>query len=477
MPNQDSGFAGCATSLIAMNSRRRMLKTWFYRRAFFLSLVLAMAFGGPSPTPFVSAFPSAPDCPGFEAEREIILRTILEPGLISIYGFRCTPDGFSASRSFIPGHDYGVSVKRYDTEEEAEAAMGTPNSTFRNAPAVHTLETRHPGEKESLAWRQSRWVFHAGRFDDTSAKADLYVASERMHDAAVDLGLFTAAASPPSIAVPVPSTTPASSDSPIEFVMKDSYALGEPIEIGIRNNGHESYSYTWFPGCPTLRFYGAGGPSAFDTSSHCDQIVTEDIRPGEEADLGTWRQYQCVAGNFSECYQTCLVRPGRYGVVETFHKEGAKTKFVVERTFVITGADGQDTLPTVRPGRPPPTPSRNCGEASLEISVNGDALQFDQDRFRVAAGTKVVLVFNNASTINKHNWVLVKSRGIIFEWQLHLPPFFDSGDPNVIAHTKLLDPGKSGEVRFTAPPVGTYQFVCTFPGHNFSMFGDFVVTQ
>lgn len=33
------------------------------------------------------------------------------------------------------------------------------------------------------------------------------------------------------------------------------------------------------------------------------------------------------------------------------------------------------------------------------------------------------------------------------------------------------------EVRFTAPPPGNYQFVCTFPGHNFTMFGVFEVTR
>ena len=49
-------------------------------------------------------------------------------------------------------------------------------------------------------------------------------------------------------------------------------------------------------------------------------------------------------------------------------------------------------------------------------------------------------------------------------------------DNRVIAHTRLLDPGETGEVRFAAPPVGTYQFVCTFPGHNFTMFGEFEVT-
>jgi len=128
--------------------------------------------------------------------------------------------------------------------------------------------------------------------------------------------------------------------------------------------------------------------------------------------------------------------------------------------------------------QPPPPPVSAGG---MEISVKGDALEFDRGALpEVVAGTEVVLVFTNASSINQHNWVLVSggtkdavaSRGTTAgpgqDW---LQP----DDPDVIAHTKLLFPGENGEVRFTAPPAGAYQFVCTFPGHNATMFGDFVV--
>ena len=54
--------------------------------------------------------------------------------------------------------------------------------------------------------------------------------------------------------------------------------------------------------------------------------------------------------------------------------------------------------------------------------------------------------------------------------------WLDPDDPDVIANTKVLDPGATGEASFTAPPAGAYQFVCTFPGHNFTMFGMFEVT-
>ena len=55
------------------------------------------------------------------------------------------------------------------------------------------------------------------------------------------------------------------------------------------------------------------------------------------------------------------------------------------------------TAPTRTP-TPTPTPSRpttDCQSPTLEISVNGAALEFDEDRLEKAAGTEVVLCFNN----------------------------------------------------------------------------------
>ena len=116
----------------------------------------------------------------------------------------------------------------------------------------------------------------------------------------------------------------------------------------------------------------------------------------------------------------------------------------------------------------------------LEISVNGDALEFDQDSFEVSSGIEVVLVFDNVSGINQHNWVLVKpgTKDDVVARGTQCPDngWLQPDDPDVIAHTKLLDPGDTGEARFTAPAAGTYQFVCTFPGHSLTMYGDFVVT-
>ena len=133
------------------------------------------------------------------------------------------------------------------------------------------------------------------------------------------------------------------------------------------------------------------------------------------------------------------------------------------------------------PAPPPPPPQPPDGAVTLNIAVLGEQLEFDKDSFTVSAGDDVVLSLDNGSTVFDHNWVLVQpgtkddvafdgiTAGAKNDW-------VQPDDSRVIAKLGIQDPGSSGEVRFTAPAAGTYQFVCTFPAHNISMFGDFVVT-
>ena len=146
---------------------------------------------------------------------------------------------------------------------------------------------------------------------------------------------------------------------------------------------------------------------------------------------------------------------------------------------------GEQPTPTPSPPASP-TPTASADEESpvppptLEIGVNGDALEFNKDKFEVSAGTEVVLVFNNGSVAFQHNWVIVQAgqKDVVAGRGTAAGPgndWIQPEDPDVIAHTALLNPGETGEVRFSAPPAGSYQFVCTFPGHNLTMFGDFAV--
>ncbi|MCH8351834.1 MAG: hypothetical protein IIB29_16410 [Chloroflexi bacterium] len=96
--------------------------------------------------------------------------------------------------------------------------------------------------------------------------------------------------------------------------------------------------------------------------------------------------------------------------------------------------------------------------ARPHISTVGDELRFDRAKLKETALFKVRVTFTNASTVNA---------GAANSW---IPP----EDDRIIAHSGLLDPGETEEIRFTAPLIGTYQFLCTFPGHSAIMFGDFV---
>ena len=152
-------------------------------------------------------------------------------------------------------------------------------------------------------------------------------------------------------------------------------------------------------------------------------------------------------------------------------------------------ADTPTPEPTIKPTEEistkvvikPTTPPTKCEGPTLEISVNDDFFEFDQDQLQVAEGDEVALCFRNVSVINRHNWVLVRegTKDGVATQGLEAGPdndYVQPGDPDVVARTDLIKPGEVGEARFTAPPAGPYQFVCTFPGHNFTMFGDFMVT-
>ena len=151
-------------------------------------------------------------------------------------------------------------------------------------------------------------------------------------------------------------------------------------------------------------------------------------------------------------------------------------------TSVWTSGEATELNIVVGKGIPVDAPPSVDGSAgALEISIDGDTLKFDRASLEAKAGSMVTVVFRNASTINQHNWVLVQNGtkdAVAADGTAAGPgaAWIPAGDDRVLAKSGLLDPGATEDVSFTVPAAGTYQFVCTFPGHNFTMFGDFVAT-
>ena len=123
-----------------------------------------------------------------------------------------------------------------------------------------------------------------------------------------------------------------------------------------------------------------------------------------------------------------------------------------------------------------------ASEIHLELTGN-DAMMFDKAELRVKEGQKVILTFKHigkmAKNVMGHNVVLLKQG-------TDLPSFAEKAiaakDNNyipkgdlVLAHTKLIGGGESTTITFVAPAKGTYDFICSFPGHYGMMKGKFIV--
>jgi azurin len=112
-------------------------------------------------------------------------------------------------------------------------------------------------------------------------------------------------------------------------------------------------------------------------------------------------------------------------------------------------------------------------DSSLDIATVGDTMAYDKATLEASPGQTVKLTLKNNGTnaAMQHDWVLVKPgtenevvvAGITAGAAAGYLP---ANDPNVIAHTKLTQPGQSDTVTFKAPDTaGDYPFICTFPGH------------
>ncbi len=120
-------------------------------------------------------------------------------------------------------------------------------------------------------------------------------------------------------------------------------------------------------------------------------------------------------------------------------------------------------------------------EVRLELASVGETMAYDKKELTVPAGSRVTVVLKNNATspVMTHNWVLVykgKTDEVgtaaikVSAEQGHLPE-----NSNIITHTPLSKPGETVQVTFDAPPPGTYEFLCTTPGHYLQMRGTFVV--
>ena len=95
---------------------------------------------------------------------------------------------------------------------------------------------------------------------------------------------------------------------------------------------------------------------------------------------------------------------------------------------------------------------------SLDIDVNGDALQFNISEMSADAGTEIVVNFTNSSGVNSHNWAVVESGtkdAVSVDGTTAGPTnnWLPVGDSRVIGNTPVLGPGAVSYTHLTLPTI------------------------
>lgn len=147
---------------------------------------------------------------------------------------------------------------------------------------------------------------------------------------------------------------------------------------------------------------------------------------------------------------------------------------------LLTGCGGADSG-SATAATPPATPAAPSGSDAITIAGN-DLMKFTLTEFTVKAGGEVTVVFKNEGKMPKeamgHNLVIL-TKGtdtMAFANASMKHPKEEYVAPEmkdaVIASTRVLGPGESQTLTFTAPSdPGDYPFICSFPGHAAVMKG------
>lgn len=120
-----------------------------------------------------------------------------------------------------------------------------------------------------------------------------------------------------------------------------------------------------------------------------------------------------------------------------------------------------------------------------EVMLTGnDQMRFNLSEIRVDAGDKVKLTLKHIGKLGVevmgHNFVLLKpdvDRNEFAKAAVDAKDndYIPEGTDDVIVHTEMIGGGQQTTIEFDAPEKGTYEFICSFPGHVALMNGKFIV--
>ena len=145
-------------------------------------------------------------------------------------------------------------------------------------------------------------------------------------------------------------------------------------------------------------------------------------------------------------------------------------------TPVAAGTTSSAAPVSAAPAAASAAPAAGSNLPVQEITIKPDAanpLAYDTKTISATVGQKIKLTFNNTHPTlpQPHNFVLGKlgTKDKMMTIAMSAMTLVDKGyipdSPDILAHTNLIQPGKSETIEFTLPAAGEYPYFCTFPGH------------
>jgi azurin len=139
-----------------------------------------------------------------------------------------------------------------------------------------------------------------------------------------------------------------------------------------------------------------------------------------------------------------------------------KSKVVAKKEMVVVDADGVVNV----------------------NMITSDRMKFNLKKITVKAGQKIKQTLTHTGKLPKsvmgHNVVFLKQGVTTSAFASEAAAARDNdyipeGTTAVIAYTKMLGGGETTIIEFTAPAAGTYDYICSFPGHYGIMKGKLIV--
>lgn len=151
----------------------------------------------------------------------------------------------------------------------------------------------------------------------------------------------------------------------------------------------------------------------------------------------------------------------------------------VERSSTSTNTTAQDTAATGN------TEAVQRQDGVVQVNLTGDdQMKYNINEIRVKAGETVKLTLTHVGQLPEnamgHNFVLLQKGTDVVDFATKAATaseneYIPEGTEEVIVNTEMIGGGEETSIEFTAPEAGTYDFICSFPGHYIQMRGKFIV--